>query len=372
MNHAHPLIKPLLLTSALLLSPLALAQDEAADREALRLELQAARAELAEAARKMAQIQRQLVDEGEIERRWHTLSEGGNENIEVIIDESSEVEFIGTTPKLGILVGGIGDDNEVLGLTPGGGAEAAGLQRGDRVIQVNGQVLGNDNSISAALDGVEAGTVVPVVVQRDGEELRFDVETSAPERDLRVFAQRFAPGADFDFDIDMESLQEGLEAAERQIVVLRNQGMIPPDAPMPPIPPRLPGLFVLGGNSDLISNHEGLAPYFGTGNGIVVLRIAEDNALQLQDGDVILSIDGEAVNRPVELGRAMIDRQAGETVILEVMRNGTLTQLEGSVPESTLPGLHIKRGLGMRAPAPVPPPHPAIPPRPSRLPAELH
>ncbi|NKI34052.1 PDZ domain-containing protein [Wenzhouxiangella sp. XN79A] len=373
MKSVRPLIKPLLLSCALLSSPFALARDEAADREALRAELQAARAELAEAARKMAQVQRQLVEEGELQHRWRALAEDGDENIEIIIESDQVVAepdgnmfFFGARPKLGILVGGTGDANEVLGLTPGGGAEAAGLQRGDRVLEVNGRALGGETTIGRALDGVEAGAVVPVVVQRDGEELRFDVETSAPERDVRVFAQRFGPGADFDFDIDMDALHEGLDAAERQIVVLRDQGLIPPDAPIPPIAPRLPGLFVLGGDSDLVSNHEGLARYFGTGDGVVVLRIAEDNALGLQDGDVLLSIDGETIDRPVDLGRAMIDREPGETVVLDVMRDGTLQRIEGSVPESRFPRLHGKRGLGFIAPA-FAPPRPQRPASPAGL-----
>ncbi len=371
MKSLRPLIKPFLLSGALLSSPFALAQDEAADRETLRAELQAARAELAEAARKMAQVQRQLVEEGEVQRRWKTLAEGGDENIEIIIESDQVVAdpdgnmfFYGTRPKLGILVGGTGDDNEVLGLTPGGGAEAAGLQRGDRVVEVNGRALGEGTTIGRALDGVEAGAVVPVVVQRDGEQLRFEVETSAPERDVRIFAQRFGSGADFDFDIDMDALHEGLEAAERQIVVLRDQGLIPPDAPVPPIAPRLPGLFVLGGDSDLLSNHEGLAPYFGTGDGVIVLRIGDDNPLQLADGDVILSIDGIAVSRPTDLGRAMLEREPGDTVLLEVMRNGTLNQVEGTVPSAFSRTRFVPK-VGMDLPRPPRPERPARPAAPA-------
>lgn len=368
MKIRRSLIKPLLLSGALLSSPLAPAQDEADDREALRAELQAARAELAEAARKLAQVQRQLVEEGEVQRRWKTLAEGGDENIEIIIDESSKVELIGTTPKLGILVSGTDGQNEVLGLTPGGGAEAAGLQRGDRVVSVNGMALSTDATIGDALGDVAAGDTVPVTVERDGETLTFDVETSTPERDIRVFAQRFGTGSDFDFDIDMDALHEGLEAAERQIVVLRDRGLIPPDAPVPPIAPRLPGLFVLGGDSDLVSNHEGLARYFGTGDGVVVLRIADGNALGLQDGDVILAIDGETVERPVDLGRAMLDREPGEVLVLDVMRDGTLQRIEGTVPESRFPRFDGKRGLGFTIPAAAPP-RPLRPIDPARLPA---
>jgi C-terminal processing protease CtpA/Prc len=381
----QPMLKPLLMSGVLLLSPLALAQSEEdqVKREALRAEIQQARAELAQAAREMARLQRELVEEGVHEGRWTMKKADGDETTEIIIesdgiviDSDSNVEFFGdvnafgSTPKLGILVGGGRDaDNEVLGLTPGGGAEAAGLQRGDRVIEVNGLTLDNEgNTIGKALQGLEAGTAVPVIVERDGERLSFDVTTSAPERDVRIFAQRFAPEM-FDGMVELEGLHEGLEDIHREIIMMHEgDHPFPPGAPMPP---RLPGLFVLGGDSDLVSNHEGLAPYFGTGDGVVVLRIGNDNPLQLTDGDVVLSIDGEPVDRPADLGRAMLGRQAGETVILEVMRNGTLTQLEGTVPESRFPGLHIKRGLGQRAPEAPRPPRPPRPPR-FAAPAEVY
>lgn len=372
------MIKPLLLSGALLLSPLALAQSEEAQaqREALRAELEAARTELAQAAREMARLQRELVEEGAREGRWAMKTEGGDgENVEIIIDSEHDVQFFGTTPKLGILVaGGSDSENEVLGLTPGGGAEAAGLQRGDRVVLVNGIALDSETSIADALSDVEAGTAVTVTVERDGESLDFQVETSAPDRDIRAFAYRFGPEmmGDIDIDIDMEALHEGLEAAEREIVILREQGLIPPDAPNAPHPPRLPGLFVLGGDSDLISNHDGLAPYFGTGDGVVVLRIGSDNPLQLADGDVILSIDGTAVSRPADLGRAMLDRAPGDTVLLELMRNGTLTQVEGTVPESRFPGLRIKREMGLHAPEAPHAPRAPRPPRPGRAPASTY
>ena len=382
MTDRNPLFstlhRSLLLSGALLLAPLAVAQDDEAEREALRAELDQARTELAAAARRLTQLQRQLIEDGEQRSLWEMKSGDGDENIEIIIDEAMDFEFVGTTPRLGVLVSGTDNDYGVLGLTPGGGAEAAGLQRGDRIQAVNGRTIGPDVSIGDALDGVEAGDTVTVVVERDGESLSFDVETSTPERDIRVFAQRFGPGADFDFDIDMHALHEGLEAAERQIVVLRDQGLIPPDAPVPPIAPRLPGLFVLGGDSDLVSNHDGLARYFGTGDGVVVLRIADDNALQLKDGDVILSIDGESIDRPVDLGRAMIDREPGETVVLDVMRDGTLQRIEGSVPESRFPRLEGKRGLGFTVPAAAPsrPLRPASPaglaPPPPPAPAVHH
>ncbi len=371
-------MKYVLLSTALTLSVLAHAQEPQAEREQLRAELESARAELAEAARRMARLQRRLVEsDGSIEVMIEGARAGATglvdiealegKNIETIVinDPVIRGKFPGLRahegrPRLGILVGADDDGYEILGVTPGSGAESAGLKRGDRVVAVNGRdVTGDDVTIPQALEGAEVGATVPVTVERDGEPIELQIETSAPDHSLRVFAHRFGDGGEA--MAHSEALREGLEEMEREIIVMHERG----DAPMVRFAPRLPGLFVLGGNSDLISNHEGLAPYFGTGEGVVVLRIDNDNPLTLADGDVVLSVDGEPIDRPVDLGRAMLEREPGETVVLEVMRNGVLTQLEGEVPQSMLPGPGGARKFGLWTPrgaAPEPPAAPVPPP----------
>ena len=353
LKHA---IGSLVLTGALFIAPMSQAQDDAAERDALQAELDVLRAELAETAGKMARLQRRLVEEDSRLRRWEMETEDGEKSIEIVIDEAMDFEFIGARPKLGILMSPQSGRHEVLGLTPGGGAEAAGIQRGDRVISVNGVEMSLESSVADALDGIEPGDAVSVTVDRDGETRSFDVETSEPGRNIRAMVHRFASGE--------EGLRH-LEALGEEITLRADRIVLhgdAPDAPAAPFAPRLPGLFVLGGDSHLVGNHEGLAPYFGTGDGVVVLRIDEDNALKLQDGDVILSIDGEAVERPVDLGRAMLERDPGQTIVLDVMRSGTLQQIEGSVPDSRLPGFDGGRGLGLLQPAlrPAPPRTPRV------------
>jgi len=345
-------IQTLLIFSAIALTSPALAQNEQTDTEKLRAELETARTELAKAARRMAQLQRELV-EADGARHWIAAAPDGGEIEEIVIGDTPRFRLFDDTPRLGILVEPGEAGYEVVGVTPGGGAEAAGLQRGDRVVAVNGHdVADGETSIRDALEGLEAGTTVPVAIERADERRELEVETSAPEGDLRVFAHRFAPHDEG--RAHLEALREGLAEAQREIIVMHDG-----DGPRPPLPPRLPGLFVLGGNSDLVGNHEGLAPYFGTGEGVIVLRIDADNPLSLTDGDVVLSIDGQPVRRPVDLGRAMLDREPGETVVLEVMRNGALTQIEGSVPDSFVPGRGHRGGFGLWMPSP--PQAPAAP-----------
>lgn len=314
--------------------------EQAASREALRAELEQARREVAKAARELARLQRQLADE-DIERARAervTAMEGMEELHEAIrgrrverIELHTDERFPGLVrPRLGVLLSPEDGVTMIVGVTPGSGAEKAGIKAGDRLISINGLEVdaSEPESWRVPMEDLEVGQSVPVVVEREGEQLSFDVAASSPARDIRVITHDIkgpppapdAPDAPDAPRVDREVFV--LEDGEGLRRVLEH--------PVPPLPPRLAGL---GRNSDMISNHPGLKPYFGTGDGVVVLRIDADNPLQLQDGDVVLSIDGEAVSRPVEIGRALMGR-GGETVTLELMRDGERMTIDAELPET--------------------------------------
>ncbi|AKS40661.1 PDZ domain-containing protein [Wenzhouxiangella marina] len=349
-----------------LASPMALAQDsDAADMEQLRAELEQARLEVAEAAQRLARLQRELVDAEGDGQHWIWQSEGGDELREFEfhfeegsfdVDESAirTMVLAGFPPRLGVLLGGpdSADQNLVIGVTPGGGAEAAGIRKDDRLISVAGRDVTENtpNRIREALSGLEPGDTVDVIIQRgEGTELAMGVEVSSPLRDIQVIGHRLAPMG---------------EQMEREIVRIHPMPEGMPVPPAPPMPPRLAGL---GHDTDLITNHEGLAPYFGTGEGVLVLRIADDNPLNLESGDVILAIDGETVNRPVDLGRILLGRDAGDQVTVSVMRERRPTEVYGTIPEATAAApmsrhfeviMHRDDG---EAPPPAPPAPPGTP-----------
>lgn len=304
--------------------------EEAAEREALREEFEAARREVADAARKMARIRRELADM-DVEALRSGQLKDLDEHLQVLEGEMVDVGTLMhkevtrrlrmNRPRLGVLLGGENDANEIVGVTPGSGAEKAGIESGDRLVAINGQEVdaSDPESLRAPVEDVEPGDTVPVEIERDGERMTLDVTVTSPARDFRVITH----------DIKGPPLAADAPDAprmDREIIVLRGDGDL---MPAPPLPPRLAGL---GRRSDMISNHAGLEPYFGTAEGVVVLRIDADNPLKLEDGDVVLSIDGESVSRPVDIGRALLG-QDGETVTLEVMRGGERLTIEAELLE---------------------------------------
>jgi hypothetical protein len=310
---------------------------ESADREALRRELDEARREVAEAARKLARIQRQLADD-----HAGVLAEDGSgpvpfsylrapgvagadaagldhERLRSVFVRGLRGAGLGR-PRLGLLLGGGDDANEIVGVTPGSGAEKAGIEAGDRLLAIDGEPVdaGDSRALRSAMDGFEAGDTVPVEIERDGERTTFEVELSSPAEALRVISH----------DIKGPPAPDA-PRLDREVFVL---GDAEHAIPEPPLPPRLPGL---GRQSDLVTNHAGLEPYFGTADGVVVLRIDPDNPLKLEDGDVVLRIDDQPVSRPVDVGRALFGRGSGDTLRIDVMRRGERLELEAELSDSS-------------------------------------
>lgn len=342
MNSMKPLLITTLASVFLICARAAPAQEPASSAsaeslEGLRSELNEARTELAAAARRMAEIQRKLGGADAV-AGLEDLGEVDVERIRIKAGEALE-RLTAMPPRIGVLLESDDDDaTRVVGLTPGGGAEKAGIRIGDVIVSVNGvDVRGKGGAgIREALEGVEAGETVEVVVQRgDGtEERTLGVETSSVQRDVRFLVHRLG------------------DAPEAFAHLRALEGGDLPGLPAPPLPPRF---TALGADTDLIGNHDGLQDYFGTGDGVIVLRIDDDNPLGLQDGDVILTLDREAVNSPVDLARQLMRRVAGESVSLEVMRKGVLIEVGGEIPERSGPFGHVGR-LHFRMPgAPRPP-----------------
>jgi S1-C subfamily serine protease len=304
------------------------------ERAALTEQMEKARLELAEAAQRIARLQQQLVRSyGELPGRELRQLEEMQFDFQFDREAGSmptrQIVFANFPPRLGVLLGNAGSDEEnlVVGVTPGSGAEESGIRRGDRLMSVNGHDVTSDTGarIRELLPDLKAGDTVDVVIARgDDTELVMPVTVQTALSGMTEMIHRLGPA---------------IENIDRDLISVFPQGG---DRSELSLSPRLAGL---GQDMQMVSNHDGLAPYFGTEDGVIVLRIKPDNSLNLESGDVILSVDGAKISRPVDLGRELIHRQAGEQITIQAMRQGLVTEIYGSIPEQqVLPGVIRFRG----------------------------
>jgi S1-C subfamily serine protease len=317
-------------------------QEEAERKEAAA----AAEAAAVTAEGREAEIQRKLE---EAERRMaeaaRTIAELTSERLPQLREFEKQFEFISDgRPRLGV---NIGEDREggpvegvtIVGVTPGSAADDAGLRSGDIITAINGEAMSAASSGEAnrlVLDfmaGVEEGDVLEVEYLRDGKVGTVEVEPRPVEMNAWAFS---APQ-----DFRMPEIHVAPEMAEKYAQSFR---------------------FAWPGNvwadMELVELSEGLGKYFGADAGVLVVSAPADDALQLEDGDVILSIDGREPTSVRHALRILGSYQAGESVEIDIMRDKRKRTLEIDVPD----GRQSRLFEGTPAPRPAAAPHaPVIP-----------
>ncbi len=224
----------------------------------------------------------------------------------------------GQRAVLGITIGSNDKDRPaegvtVVGISPGGAAEEAGLRAGDVITAVNDESLTADTgreSIEILLDfmqGVEEGDELTVEYLRNGKAQTVEV------------APRPMQGGVFAFDFDGSDFT------------------MPEVHAMPNVQSFNRYVWMSGGNGlgdmELVKLTERLGSYFGAEEGLLVVRAPKNEALKLQDGDVIQSIDGRKPTSVHHAMRILGSYQSGETVSIEIMRDKRRQTISIEVPD---------------------------------------
>lgn len=236
-------------------------------------------------------------------RRIAELSAGA---VQPVIDFTRSFTIDDRRAVLGI---GIEDDAEgvrVVGVTPGGGADEAGIETGDIVTAMDGAALvgGEGGSASevliAQMGNVDPGDTVVLTVVRDGEVRDIEIEAQAPRGRGFAFGR---PGGPHDQAI-----------------------------PVGPFGFNMP--FRRWSDMELVELTPALGEYFGTETGLLVVRAPRDGTLGLRDGDVILEITGRVPNDVGHALRILRSFEPGEQLELTIMRNQRRETLEVELSSS--------------------------------------
>jgi C-terminal processing protease CtpA/Prc len=269
-------------------------------------QLEAARRNLEQAARDVAQLSEQLSTRA-IDGVMPML-EPGRAIIGVQLERAAD-----------------GKGARVREVSPGGPAAEAGIRTGDVIVAVNGTtVAGADptRQVFGILHNVKPDTKVNVRALRDGKPQEFVVTTRA------------SPG--------LFAGVHGLPDMSRMAL------------------PELRGDFMFHRplmDMELATLTPRLGSYFGTDKGVLVVRAPANDALKLEDGDVILTIDGRQPTSGSHATRILGSYQPGEKVTLRILRDHKTLQYETTLPDKPMP-IHKDLTHGSSAP-----PAPAIQPR---------
>jgi len=192
-------------------------------------------------------------------------------------------------------------------VSPGGPADEAGLHVGDVITAINGA----------------------------------DVKGESPARRVMHLMHKVAPES----KVNVRVTREG---KSRDFVVTARRGPTffgmqhPGIPPLPPIPPGFPevgGITTFGpvmihgqlGDMELASLTPQLGRYFGTDKGVLVVRAPKD--FKLEDGDVILAIDGREPSSGSHATRILSSYQPGEKITIKVMRQQKTVNVDTTLPE---------------------------------------
>ncbi len=190
----------------------------------------------------------------------------------------------------------------IVGVTPGGGADDAGLQVEDVIVEINGVSLmatSERHANQALLEfmaGVSPGDNLKVAYLRDGQANQLTL--TADELDPTLIVE---PGFPFMRDLERLSRQFGREFVEPFKYRWRHQGLF--------------------AGMELVAITPELGRYFGTEYGLLVIRAPADKTFDLQDGDVIRSIGGRTPQDPGHAMRILRSYEPGETVVIGIMRD---------------------------------------------------
>jgi C-terminal processing protease CtpA/Prc len=213
-------------------------------------------------------------------------------------------------------------------VTPGGPAEKAGLKAGDIITRFSGTALGGAPAEDDDASGPGMKLIELARALDPGDTVRVDYRRGSETRSATIVAEEIdaswslttsGPGRDFMIDPDIRMHLEELP---------RMQYEFGPGGAMQ---------WMMGGpwgGIELVSLNPDLGDYFGTREGVLVVRASQDSTLPLKGGDVILAIGGRKPTSPMHAMRILRSYDSGETVSIEVLRKQKRTTLTWKVPDA--------------------------------------
>ncbi len=224
------------------------------------------------------------------------------------------------------------DGWHVISVVKNSGAEDAGLQAGDVLKMMGGIDLTNKiENIQDVIDLThrEAGEYIDLKAKRGDSLITFSVEArkngsadiimnNNGEQNIVTFDDAnldfskkmsviVTDGEGMNFDFNEDDINVVLPDDLNALKMYITQGDSTSE--------------LLGNNNKLSTLSEGLATYFNTDSGVLVLKAGANNAFALKDGDVIKSIDGNEVSTPKDVIKQLLKADRQEDIKIKIVRH---------------------------------------------------
>lgn len=242
--------------------------------------------------------------------------------------------------RLGVTVDMRAQANDSVGatleaVTPGGPAFKAGIQSGDIITKLDGTAV----TAGPRPSEVQADQSIPALrLVEIASRLAPDVTVTIEYK--RGNQRRTASLVTGNEPIALGDILEGERRMlfsrpddERRVLVERVPGgTLPFGMTEPPLGGTLEfRTRTRFGDLELAPINPELGAYFGTTEGVLVVRVGEGSTLGLKGGDVLLSIDGRRVTTPSTAMRILGSYEAGEALKLEIQRNKQKQTLNATI-----------------------------------------
>ncbi len=213
------------------------------------------------------------------------------------------------------------DGARVLEVSPGGPADEGGVRASDLIVAVDGTTIAGDDTAAQVVErlrDVAPNTRVRLRLRRG--DMTLSVELTTQRASVFAFVPPAAPIPPLP--------PAGLSRAPRA------PRLPSPVIAIPPLPnlPYLQALTAETAGMELATLTPTLGKYFGTDDGVLVIRAPRDDAFQLQDGDVIVAIDGRKPMNGAHATRILASYQPGERITLKILREKRPVSLTITLP----------------------------------------
>ena len=250
--------------------------------------------------------------------------------IDIVKGVTSEIKEKGRVERgwLGVSI----DENEegkveIVAIGKESPAELAKLKKGDIVLKIEGEEVTTKKMLAKEIRKRKPGKTITLKIERNGKVIDVKVKLGEySEKDVRL-----------------------------ELVSKFPRLFVAPKPPEPPVVPKLPKLqkfpeppetkiFTWGLEHRkyigiyLKEINRELSEYFGVkeGRGLLVAKVSKDSPAEkagLKVGDVIVKADGIRIERARDLTGVIQDKEKGEKIKLEVLRNKKVRSIEVEIEE---------------------------------------